>query len=97
MGLVNSFRLFKARGQPGCWYGYVEIDGVTYKIDARHVGQRTQKHFEGTVKRHLKADQQKLFPNEQRPQQPVSPQLCAPRTDAPTDPEFDDSELLKDV
>jgi hypothetical protein len=33
---------------------------VTYKIDARHVGERVNKHFEGTVKRHLKADQQKL-------------------------------------
>lgn len=52
--------MFKARGQPGCYYGYVEIDGVTYKIDARHVGEKANKHFEGTVKRHLKADQQKL-------------------------------------
>jgi len=55
-----SFRLYKARGQPGHWYGYVEIDGVTYKIDAQHVGERVNKHFEGTVKRHLKADQGKL-------------------------------------
>jgi hypothetical protein len=53
-----SFRLYKARGQPGQWYGYVEIDGVTYKIDAKHVGERAKKHFVGVVKRHLKADQQ---------------------------------------
>jgi len=52
--------MFKCRGQPGKWYGYVEIDGVTYKIDAQHVGERVNKHFEGTVKRHLKADQGKL-------------------------------------
>lgn len=45
--------MFKARGQPGCWYGYVDIDGVTYKIDARHVGERVNKHFEGTVKKHV--------------------------------------------
>lgn len=60
MHVKNSFRMFKARGQPGCWYGYAEIDGVTYKIDAKHVGERQNKHFEGTVKRHLKADQQPL-------------------------------------
>ena len=55
-----NFRLYKARGQPGHWFGYVEIEGVTYKIDAKHVGERTAKHFEGTVKRHLKADQKAL-------------------------------------
>jgi hypothetical protein len=52
--------MYKARGQPGCWFGYAEIDGVTYKIDAKHVGERQNKHFEGTIKRHLKADQRKL-------------------------------------
>jgi hypothetical protein len=57
---ANSFRMFKARGQPGCWYGYAGIDGVTYKIDARHVGKGVAKHFEGTIKRHLKADQGQL-------------------------------------
>jgi hypothetical protein len=55
-----SFRMFKARGQPGVWFGYAEIDGHTYKIDARHVGEKAAKHFEGTIKRHLKADQQAL-------------------------------------
>jgi hypothetical protein len=58
--MSSSFRMFKARGQPGCWFGYAEIDGVTYKIDARHVGKGVAKHFEGTIKRHLKADQGQL-------------------------------------
>jgi hypothetical protein len=52
--------MFRARGQPGCYYGYAELDGVTYKIDAKHVGKGKDKHFEGTIKRHLKADQQSL-------------------------------------
>jgi hypothetical protein len=38
----------------------VEIGDVTYKIDARHVGERTKKHFVGTVKRHYKSDLQEL-------------------------------------
>lgn len=56
--------MFKARGQPGCWYGYADvvIDGkqVTIKIDAQHVGKGAAKHFEGAAKRHVKADQQTL-------------------------------------
>jgi hypothetical protein len=58
--MPSAFRMFRARGQPGHWYGYVEIDGITYKIDATQIGQRMQKHFVGTVKRHLKADQREL-------------------------------------
>jgi hypothetical protein len=57
---LPPFRMYKARGQPGVWYGYAEIDGITYKIDAVSVGAHREKHFEGTVKRHLRADQQKL-------------------------------------
>jgi hypothetical protein len=64
MSAPDSFRMYKARGQPGCWYGYVNIElygrPITLKIDAKHVGRGVDKHFEGTVKRHLKADQQTL-------------------------------------
>lgn len=74
--------MFKARGQPGCYYGYVEIDGVTYKIDARHVGEKANKHFEGTVKRHLKADQRSL------PLSRPPPEVRPPTR--PADPDFDD-------
>jgi hypothetical protein len=63
--------MFKARGQPGCWFGYVTIEGITYKIDARHVGQKTAKHFIGTVKRHLKADQRPMIFGPQRPPTPA--------------------------
>lgn len=58
--VVDTFYLNKKRGQPGEWYGYVHIGDVTYKIDARHVGKGREKHFVGSVKRHLKADQQSL-------------------------------------
>ena|ERR1700730_8562423 len=95
--MTNSFRMFRARGQPGCWFGYAEIDGVTYKIDAKHVGERQNKHFEGTVKRHLKADQQQLLPaGEPKPKGPyrsgASSPVPAPRGAGPcgTAPDFDD-------
>lgn len=57
---MSSFRMFRARGQPGHYYGYAEIDGITYKIDAVTIGKNLGKHWIGTIKRHLKADQQKL-------------------------------------
>lgn len=80
--------MFKARGQPGCWYGYAELDGVTYKIDARHVGKGTAKHFEGTIKRHLKSDQRALDLRPHPGKEPVLP--ATPVTRADFDPDLND-------
>lgn len=55
--------MFRKPGPPGEYYGYVEIDGVTYKIEARAMGKLKEWRMLGTVKRHLKADQQQLFGN----------------------------------
>lgn len=88
--------MFKARGQPGHWYGYVEIPNVgTFKINARHVGERQAKHFEGSVSRHLKADQQKLPlvgdapTNRHRPTDQRRPVEANP----PAESDFQDDEL----
>jgi hypothetical protein len=53
--------MFRKPGPPGEYYGYVEIDGVTYKVEARAMGKLKEWRMLGTVKRHLKADQQSLF------------------------------------
>jgi hypothetical protein len=58
--MSNSFRMFKRPGPPGEYYGYATIDGVTYKINARSAGKRKEWRMIGTIKRHLKADQQRL-------------------------------------
>ena len=73
----NGFRLYKAPGPPGRYYGYVTLDGVEYKIDAKSVGAKREKHIVGTVKRNLKADQREMFapPNGRPPKVSVGAQL----------------------
>jgi hypothetical protein len=55
-----SFRMFKRPGPPGEYYGYAEIEGVTYYIAAKASSKGKEWRMLGTIKRHLKADQQKL-------------------------------------
>jgi hypothetical protein len=63
--MPNTFRMFPKPGPPGEYYGYIEIDGVTYSVAAKSVKDtrnilKSRRIFVGTVKRHLKSDQQKL-------------------------------------
>lgn len=60
--------MYRQPGPPGNYYGYIEIDGITYKLKAQSIARKhpdARKHekmYVGTVERHLKADQQQLFP-----------------------------------
>ena len=66
--MPNSFRMYRKPGPPGEYYGYIEIDGVQYRLKAQSVPDRRpnvhpkQKCYVGTVERNLKADQADLFP-----------------------------------